>query len=525
METRSEKIVVLGFDGADYFLMKQLMEAGALPNFSRLAAKGVFAPLRSTIPHHSGPAWTTFATGAHPGTTGIFSFFLPPESYSQKPAFSTDIKVPSFWDIASLAGVRCGVLGVPLTHPPQPVNGIMVSGYPARDESEAYPENAHKKIYDETPAEAPMTKTVFDAAEWIRFLYMKDIRRARLIPRLMKEFDLQILTAVFEMTDQVQHYYWHDFDLQHPNHDPDTPHEIQEFIPRTYMTADALTGRIMDEVGEDANYFIVSDHGFGPMDKVYNILFAFQNIGLLKVKDPTALNEALSKGSNDMNDLLDIEHSFVYFTHMGLTFATGINLNLAGREPRGIVPPGDGEKLLTNIKTLLEAEIDPETGAHVFTQVSHKEEIYSGPCLDNAPDLLALSNYKIVTTPTCNAKFNSIKVPAFGESRNHLNWTGTHRVNGVFIAAGPSIGKCNNEIKPSIADVAPTILKIAGIKKPDYMDGSIIHILKNSVINYPAVYVAPGKYVEDADSCHPAPPLTEEDKQNAIDRLRGMGYI
>ena len=70
----AERVVVLGFDGADPDAIEALIAAGELPNLRSLAAEGTLAPLETTKPSESPVAWATFATGMNPGRTRIFDF-------------------------------------------------------------------------------------------------------------------------------------------------------------------------------------------------------------------------------------------------------------------------------------------------------------------------------------------------------------------------------------------------------------------------------------------------------------------
>ncbi|HSG19021.1 MAG TPA: alkaline phosphatase family protein, partial [Anaerolineae bacterium] len=121
------KLLIIGIDGATFDLILPWVEAGHLPNLGRLIAGGVHGELASTLPPVTSPAWPTFMTGCNPGKHGVFDFIQPTGSdFSLVNA--TKIKQPIMWQRLSAAGYRVGVLNVPVTYPPQPLNGFMISG-------------------------------------------------------------------------------------------------------------------------------------------------------------------------------------------------------------------------------------------------------------------------------------------------------------------------------------------------------------------------------------------------------------
>ena len=127
---RMPRFLLIGLDGFEPSLAERWMKEGRLPNLSALRARGTYRPLQSTIPPATFPAWTTCVTGVQPGRHGIFDFSeVVPGEYALRFVNSTYRKAPALWNLLSEAGKRVGVLGVPGTYPPEPVNGFMVSGF------------------------------------------------------------------------------------------------------------------------------------------------------------------------------------------------------------------------------------------------------------------------------------------------------------------------------------------------------------------------------------------------------------
>jgi hypothetical protein len=151
IESVAEKrVVILGFDGVDPGIAKEMMDAGDLPNLKKLSEQGTFTPLGSSNPPQSPTAWSSFSTSKHPGNHGIYDFLLrtpsnyrpgvgfgsvvqpklTPDGSLQSPAAFTNIrKGRTFWKVASNEGVRAKVLSVPFAFPADSLeDGCMLSG-------------------------------------------------------------------------------------------------------------------------------------------------------------------------------------------------------------------------------------------------------------------------------------------------------------------------------------------------------------------------------------------------------------
>ena len=122
-------VVIVGLDSASFDVIDPWLEAGELPNLQKLIAEGVSGKLRSTIHPMSGPAWASFMTGKNPGKHGIFDWTRHVDGgYEASLVNSMSLCGRTLWQIASEAGFTTGVVNVPVTYPPQAVDGYLVSG-------------------------------------------------------------------------------------------------------------------------------------------------------------------------------------------------------------------------------------------------------------------------------------------------------------------------------------------------------------------------------------------------------------
>src|SRR5918999_1341136 len=125
----TNRAVVIGLDGAAWHLLDPMIESGIMPRLAELRSRGSSGRLKSTIPTYTPPAWTSAATGVNPGRHGIYGFVEGHAQYErQELMHSGKIKAPTIWEIANDQGASVGVYNLPLTYPPRPLDGWMVSG-------------------------------------------------------------------------------------------------------------------------------------------------------------------------------------------------------------------------------------------------------------------------------------------------------------------------------------------------------------------------------------------------------------
>ena len=124
------RVLLIGLDGATFDYIDPWIDEGELPNIAQLIRGGVKARLRSTPVFHTSVAWPSMVTGKNPGKTGIFDITMrEPDSYSTVPTNTLGFHGPALWEILSDANLSVGVINVPVTYPPKPVNGYLVSGF------------------------------------------------------------------------------------------------------------------------------------------------------------------------------------------------------------------------------------------------------------------------------------------------------------------------------------------------------------------------------------------------------------
>jgi len=556
MNAKPYKVLVIGMDGATFDVIHPMVKQGKLPTLSKLMASGVSASLRSTFPPVTAPAWVSFMTGKNPGKHGVFDFCAnTTHGYTRPFVSSRDIQAKTLWTLLSEKGRRVGVINVPITYPPEEVNGFIIPGYQRAltHREYTYPAGLFKEIekmgylLDYSGDMVPYTDDKTDYIEgWKRVVEA----RKKTSLRLMQEYEWDFFMTVYKCTDEVQHHFWRYHDNSYPDCPEDQRQRYGTVIEEFYQKVDQAVGEQVALLDKNSIVIIMSDHGAGPLHKHFNLnrwLIQEGHMGLKRMRYlglarypysylyykilrrvgingidwtvPRHLPRAVRKKIDprlglDTSTLIDWKRTKAY---MGNMTEQGIYINLKGREPEGIISPGyEYERLREELAEKLLSVKDPETGAKIVERVFKKEELYQGPYADKAADLYFLlkDNWTYILDGTLYR--NALVSPANPVS-------GTHRMEGILIMAGDVFKNGITLKETSIMDIFPTILYAMGIPIPDDLDGSVIaEAFKESHIrDYPA-------HFEEASGMETKQePFAYSDKDNDLIRqkLKSLGYM
>jgi predicted AlkP superfamily phosphohydrolase/phosphomutase len=558
----SPRVLVVGYDGASWDLVEQWTRAGKLPVLASLIQTGSAGPLRSVIPVLSPAAWATFATGVFPGKHGIFDFEQrAKDSYRLRLVTARDVAAPAFWDIASRAAKRTAVLNVPLTYPPSPVNGVMVSGLGTPDSATfTFPAELSERL---TAQGYRVNKTVFFAPgredAYLRDIYDMTDRQATAALSILKEEPWDLFVVVFRDLDEVSHYFWKHMDASHPAHDPARDDAYAGVILEYYQHLDQKLGEFMEASGPGVNTLVLSDHGFGPLYKdVYLNEWLKQQGFLATAAQPQPLARRLlvqtgltrNRVSRSLQALglarleRGIRRKFrgkldLLPAHNRATFPEAVDwektrcysygyhgqvfVNLAGREPQGTVTAGaDYEAALVALEEKLRALVDPEDGQPVITRLIRGRALFGDAVEAGAPDLvLMMRDLSYITRQ--GYEFGHAGGQVFGVPASHE--TGSHREIGIAVLSGPGIKRGGWQEPVSIADLAPTLLQLLGIAAPGNMEGRVLsELLTGTSATRPPVVEAPAPAGTLAPESGEAV-LSEEEEAELRNRLRKLGYL
>ena len=559
---KGDKVFVIGLDAATLDVINPLMEEGLLPNLQSLCEEGAYGELMSTVHPLSPPAWTSFITGKNPGKHGIYDFVVhKPNSYELEYTYGGMRKGDSIWKLLSDAGKKVVVLNVPMTYPPEAVNGVLISGFdsPGTDSDFAYPSTIIDGITrDLGPYQLRDYPQGHNPASFLKQLEdLLDFRR-KLTHYMMDHHAWDFFMMVFGETDLVQHAYWQYTDPAFTSISESDRRKYGNVIRDTYIKMDAVLGEFLAKLSDDTHVLVMSDHGAGPAYKAVFINKWLEEKGFLTYVD--------SKGKGCYLELLKKMHHRIKNTippagleWMKRTFpdlrqkvkskivfseidwantkvwsfgreSTNLFVNVKGKFPQGIVSLGpEYERLRSWLIEALQTIIDPDTLKPAVGKVYRGEEVYHGDCIDNAPDLLVIwKNHQYTSWPGYDDRGRALFEPSLNHS-DYNDWSqlqkgGNHRPNGILFMKGPAIRRAFQMESARIVDLAPTILYLMANEIPDDMDGRVLekafkpsHLRKN-----PPQYTEPPA-VRDTEADGRG--YSEEDAACVEERLRSLGYI
>lgn len=536
------KLLILGLDGATFDLIRPWANESKLPNLARLMQEGTHTDLLSTLPPVTSPAWPSFMTGCNPGKHGVFDFIQPSgDSYSLVNA--TRIQKPTIWQILSNMGYRVGVLNVPVTYPPQPINGFMISGILSPKQGTiCYPRDLIDRHQAELGAYRISPNIQYKPGNekaYIDDIYSLIHAHGKWAVHLMQNEPVDVLMVHFIALDIMMHALWRLMDDNHPRHEPS---KFQDAILGGYQLVDSYVGQMLNLLPPDAHTITMSDHGFGPLNRIVNLNNFLMERGFLKLnRSPVTLlkslafklglspaviyrlvekiglqNMATKVSKNTRNQVLgkflnydnvDWRQTVAYsMGHVGQIY-----LNMVGREPHGIVTQASYKRTRQDVVAALQALRD-ENGRSLITKIILREETYHGPYTAKGPDIhLILDDYNIIAYPLFATNGKIVTEQIRGDS-------GCHRREGIVIACGPQF-KQNVQlpISADIIDLAPTIFALLGEPVPQHMDGAV---LVDFFAKQPQL-----TYFDAEEELREAHSLNETENKQIEDRLRDLGYL
>jgi len=525
MTSLPDKVLVIGLDGADFAVLTPWLDAGDLPNLAALRERGTMLPLRSTVPPVSAPAWATFMTGRNPGGHGVFGFVDEDGTGGTRLANLTAVRGTKLWEVPSREGRRVAILNVPVTFPLPEVNGLVVSGMltpPGRPFTN--PPDYEKRIRESAPAyRTDIDRTLLtDKDALLVHLFEQIDARAEVFLDAFRRDAHDLFVCVFTETDRLQHHFWR---------------RRMDDVRKFFIRIDEHIGRLVEAAPDDALVMVLSDHGFTGVDRRFYANVWLQRAGYQKLKRTTGdIDDYETRRFNlFMGEDAKIEARRGLMDRLASLFGRGgrrsidwsrtraylysssshgIEVNLRGRQPEGIVDPADYEPLRRELKERLAKLTYPGTGEQVFSEVLLREEAYRGPHVPSAPDLIMVPKdcrYRIVTRVDSKSPFRQHRLPE-----------GYHGDTGLLVMAGPGVvpGAAGD---PGIEDVMPTILWALDLPVPEKVDGTVLHAAFDPAASdsRPVKTLAEGEDEAAGD----APELTDEEEDALRDTLRGLGYL
>jgi predicted AlkP superfamily phosphohydrolase/phosphomutase len=517
-------------------------------------------------------------TGMNPGKHGVYGFTRvePGDGYSIKVNNGSTRRMPSVWQLLSQARRRSIVLNVPMTYPPQPIDGIVVTGIdtPALESQFTYPAAFRHDVLGLVPDYLlDVHSWGVEAAGGRRKLLFEDIKRMvesrrRMALHLMETEMWDLFTVVFTATDRAMHFFWRFLDPAHPLYDAAEAPKYHDAILQVYQLVDQALGEVLANLDDETTLIVMSDHGFGPQLKLFRINqwliengFLHMNyegsqglrshfssrakvwmydglgtmIGLLRANLSSTAKDRLKRlfpnlrervGSQVLFTGVDWSRTKAYHT---AEFPGSIRVNMKGREVNGRVEPGaEYDEVCAEIQSALEGCIDPQTGQRIVQQVFRRDDLYEGPFKEAAPDLIVqLADYSYTIDWFMQINRDNVRgrPPVIDTLAGPFaSNCGGHRQDGIFMLYGNDLRRGIETDRARIYDVVPTALYLMGLAIPSNMDGEVLTAaIKPGLLDRRPV--ERGTPTSPLGKLAYADTYTEEDAQTVAERLHDLGYL
>lgn len=259
------------------------------------------------------------------------------------------------------------------------------------------------------------------------------------------------------IVDWAHHILHGAVDPRHPLHDPARADEADALLRLFYAMADELVAQIVDAAGDDANIIVMGDHGQDLHHTTVRFNRWLAELGHLVFAD-------------DEGRTIDWTRTRV------CVLGNGLYLNLAGRDPDGIVSAHESDALIEELCRGLMRVVDPRTGERVVLIAAPRDHFsYLGGNGRGSGDVVFCLRSGYQARNDAGPMFE-ITQPwkEFTSGHDHF-WPLDPRLQSRMFAAGPAFASPERPVRlHSIVNVAPTIAAVLGIEPPPDIDGVAI---------------------------------------------------
>ncbi len=558
-----KKTLLVGIDAACWDYVHPLLEVGKLPTLQSLMATGSWGTLASTMPALTPAAWSSIITGKTPGKHGIFDMtWRTPRSYDFSPANANHRRGAPFWAYLNQRGVRVGLVNIPFTYPTQTIDGFWVGGFgtPNSVRDIAFPEKLRAQLTANFPEFQPTVDAKILQTGTPDEIFAAERAHQALQTRIACELAVQEQVDVLVINLML---------LDHANHKMPDMARVQQAIIESDKDLAQLRA-----VFQPDNTMVISDHGSrrvkgdfllhvwlrdhglvvqfprtpsersaaenwvlkqwlsqktnvsGAMEKVMRtglraLLRVLPHSRRMKFWETVEAEIPFAQTHVRFSEEIDYSHSKAF---LGVSYSGVLYLNVAGREPEGIILPEEFEETRREIMDALAAITDPETGKPVFSGVFTPQELFGEHVPDNAPDIILDgygSDWNILGTYRRGAFAGRVYHKYFADNRHDF---GFHTRDGICVFAGKDFLSGNETARGSVMDIPATLLHLYGVPIPDDFDGTVLtdafrpnFLATHPVRSQPALTdFAPAP----ADEIY-----SEAEADELVAHLRALGYM
>lgn len=478
------RTLLFGVDGLTFRILNPLMERGLLPNFQRVRDGGVQGILKSTTPPLTPPAWTSISTGLLPAKHGVFDFWdfekTPDGLHAHVTTHRRDGK--AIWNILSEWGKQVVIANVPVTYPPEPVNGIMLSGYmaPGIKANVTFPTAFKDELLRAVPDyQIELSSEVSNGQNGDPLSDTLKLTRGRLAMfRLLLEKPWDFFYIVFVGADRIQHLCWD---------------EIMAFHERAvayYQMLDEALGLALGALRSDDILMIVSDHGFQGASRKFYMQEYLHKQGLLRLNGSGNRLGATLLGLGRDLVLVSRSQRLARLVRQQLrrygvmptdTESQPLKLpNLDWARTRAYLQSSSGaiagyadivmhesmtDTQIQDLAATLQELRDPQTGQLLISAMYREDVFGSGPFAPRERHLILISSENILL-PT---ELGRRALWETGDLR-----AGIHHPDGVLFLHGANVKRGVTIDPMHVCDVVPTLLSCMGLPLPGNLDGRMM---------------------------------------------------
>jgi predicted AlkP superfamily phosphohydrolase/phosphomutase len=522
-------VLIIGWDGVDWKILRPLLDAGELPNLAKLIERGAHGDCLSTVPSHSWCAWPSFMTGLNPAGHAVFDILEHKPGVSRRlPITYHSIKGRTIFTDFSAADKTSLALNIPLTFPTPPMKGKVVAGgvLPAA-RSYTHP----TELQEELDRNAPFP---VNGMSWTTFrnrpeAFLEECaeitaQRQKAFEYLLDTTEWDFATIVYVSTDRIQHCLMEYIHPEHPSYPEMKDTAVAKQARAIYQQLDDGLARLLERTTENDLVMLMSDHGHQACTRCVTMDRVLKHLGFLEFgRGSFAFNlvrwgpgRRIARRLYDIFKLhgrvsipaspIDWDKTRAYTSVVST--GEGVSVNLKGREPQGTVDPKDYEKVRQEVFDALSAFRDPDTGQSPIAKIYRKEEVMSGAFFDTAPDLL------LVPAPF----YSLTHAKGMVEEADWLS--GDHRLEGVIVATGPEVTPGPLAETVELIDLGPTSMAALGVPSAVPRDGKVIASLVG-----PETQLRVDESVLEGAGGEAGSGLTSDEEGEIEDHLRGLGYV
>lgn len=558
---RSNKTIIIGLDALPWTYLNPLLKRGTVPNLASLISRGCKGMLNSTIPPTSPVAWSSFMTGVNPQKHKIFDFVgIEAGTYRTHNTNGRDRREVGFWRYLNNNGMRCGICNLALSFPAEKVDGFFISGFDSPSDSPkiTFPQ----EIYHELRAKLgrnPFTYPNFmmpnqnrkrHIERYLKQCLEREDLQTEIVLDLAEKYDVDVLVVNYMAIDHFNHYL-----------------DDIEYVYKAIERLDYNIGKFINKY-PDANFLIISDHGSQRLNRVllayewlrdmryivfdnkkyqvkrinavlahllqnrwgiqgYAEKLARKSISFLFLFIPSVIRNELMNLAIGENSVILWPHSILDFGQSVVcSFQPGINgfrINLKGREPRGIVDPGDYHNVRQEIIKKLTSLKNPITDEALFQKVYRREELCSDIDENMLPDIIGISNETARCKLVANLVVRSDPMSyPFVVSCEEAKYFGEHTIEGIYIFSGPAFKQSDEGDAYHLIDIPALTLYLHDVPIPSSFDGRvplevIVEGLRKRHIECQRTIAAQQSGLKST--------LDEKGKKAVEERLKGLGYL